>query len=106
MRRIGYGADRASQRCLRTNCEERSAPGVIQPQAIERFSPNHGPRPEPARIDMLVLHYTGMTTAAAALQRLCDPDARVSAHYVVEENGVIWRLVPENRRGFHGGVSC
>jgi N-acetylmuramoyl-L-alanine amidase len=79
---------------------------VIQPPAIERFSPNHGPRPEPARIDMLVLHYTGMTTAAAALERLCDPDARVSAHYVVEENGAIWRLVPENRRAFHAGVSC
>ena len=55
---------------------------------------------------MLVLHYTGMTTAAAALERLCDPDARVSAHYVVEENGVIWRLVPESRRAFHAGVSC
>jgi N-acetylmuramoyl-L-alanine amidase len=79
---------------------------VIQLQAIERFSPNHGPRLEPARIDMLVLHYTGMMTAAAALERLCDPDARVSAHYVVEENGVIWRLVPESRRAFHAGVSC
>ena len=55
---------------------------------------------------MLVLHYTGMTTAAAALERLCDLDVRVSAHYVVEENGVIWRLVPENRRAFHAGVSC
>jgi N-acetylmuramoyl-L-alanine amidase len=55
---------------------------------------------------MLVLHYTGMRTAAAALERLCDPSARVSAHYVVEETGVIWRLVPENRRAFHAGVSC
>jgi N-acetylmuramoyl-L-alanine amidase len=79
---------------------------VIQLPVIDRFSPNHGPRPEPARIDMLVLHYTGMITAAAALERLCDPSARVSAHYVVEENGVIWRLVPENRRAFHAGVSC
>ena len=79
---------------------------MIQLRAIDRFSPNHGPRPEPGRIDMLVLHYTGMTTAAAALERLCDPVARVSAHYVVEENGVIWRLVPESRRAFHAGVSC
>lgn len=77
-----------------------------QLQAIERFSPNHGPRAEPARIDMLVLHYTGMTTAAAALDRLCDPDARVSAHYVIEETGVTWRLVPENQRAFHAGISC
>jgi N-acetylmuramoyl-L-alanine amidase len=79
---------------------------VIQLPAIERFSPNHRPRPEPGRIDMLVLHYTGMITAAAALERLCDPDARVSAHYVIEEDGTIWRLVPENRRAFHAGVSC
>jgi N-acetylmuramoyl-L-alanine amidase len=79
---------------------------VIRLQAIDRFSPNHGPRSEPARIDMLVLHYTGMTTAAAALERLCDPGARVSAHYVIEESGVIWRLVPENRCAFQAGVSC
>jgi N-acetylmuramoyl-L-alanine amidase len=79
---------------------------VTRLQAIERFSPNHGPRPEPARIDMLVLHYTGMTTTTAAVERLCDPNARVSAHYLVEENGAIWRLVPENRRAFHAGVSC
>jgi N-acetylmuramoyl-L-alanine amidase len=74
--------------------------------AMERCSPNHGPRPKRARIDMLVLHYTGMVSAAAALKRLCDPDARVSAHYVIEETGAIWRLVPENRRAFHAGASC
>ena len=79
---------------------------MIQLPVIERFSPNHGPRSEPGRIDMLVLHYTGMTTAAAALERLCDPHARVSAHYVIGENGAIWRLVPENRRAFHAGVAC
>jgi len=79
---------------------------MIGPRVTERPSPNHGPRHEPARIDMLVLHYTGMTTAAAALERLCDPDAHVSAHYVVEENGAVWQLVPESRRAFHAGVSC
>ncbi|HJY48911.1 MAG TPA: N-acetylmuramoyl-L-alanine amidase, partial [Stellaceae bacterium] len=73
---------------------------------MERCSPNHGLRPKRARIDMLVLHYTGMVSAAAALERLCDPDARVSAHYVIEETGAIWRLVPENRRAFHAGASC
>jgi N-acetylmuramoyl-L-alanine amidase len=79
---------------------------MIRLETVDRLSPNHGPRSEPARIDMLVLHYTGMTTPTAALERLCDPEARVSAHYVVEENGVIWRLVPESRRAFHAGVSC
>ena len=72
----------------------------------DRPSPNHAPRGAPARIDMLVLHYTGMPSAEAAIGRLCDPGAKVSAHYVVEENGRIWRLVPENRRAFHAGISC
>lgn len=72
----------------------------------ERTSPNQGSRGDPARIDMLVLHYTGMPSAQAAIERLCDPDARVSAHYVVEENGAVWRLVPETRRAFHAGLSC
>jgi len=72
----------------------------------ERASPNHARRGDPARIDMLVLHYTGMRDATAALDRLCDPAARVSAHYLVEEDGTIWRLVPESRRAFHAGVSC
>jgi N-acetylmuramoyl-L-alanine amidase len=71
----------------------------------ERPSPNHAERTEPARIDALVLHYTGMPSAAAALERLCDPAAKVSAHYLVEENGAIWRLVPESRRAFHAGRS-
>ena len=70
-----------------------------------RPSPNHDRRGEPARIDMLVLHYTGMRSAAAALDRLCDPAARVSAHYLVEEDGTVWQLVPEERRAFHAGLS-
>jgi N-acetylmuramoyl-L-alanine amidase len=54
---------------------------------------------------MIVLHYTGMVSAQAALDRLRDPAARVSSHYVVEEDGKIWRLVPEGRRAWHAGVS-
>ena len=75
----------------------------------ERSSPNHdsrGEAPNMRPVDMLVLHYTGMQSAAAALDRLCDPEARVSAHYVVEEDGTVWRLVQEERRAFHAGVSC
>lgn len=75
-------------------------------EIADRPSPNYGQRDEPMRIDMLVLHYTGMTTAAGALDRLCDPAARVSAHYLVEESGAIWRLVSETRRAFHAGRSC
>lgn len=52
---------------------------------------------------MLVLHYTGMRTAEAAVERLCDPAAKVSAHYVVDEDGAILRLVAEERRAWHAG---
>lgn len=56
-------------------------------------------------IDTLVLHYTGMQSGAAAIARLRDPASRVSAHYVVEEDGGVFRLVPEARRAWHAGVS-
>lgn len=79
---------------------------MIGLQIRDRISPNHDRRPDSGRIDMLVLHYTGMTSREAAIERLCDPDARVSAHYLVEENGTIWRLVPERLRAFHVGLSC
>jgi len=68
-------------------------------------SPNHDARPDGVTIDTLVLHYTGMRSAGEAITRLRDPAARVSSHYVVEEDGAIWRLVPEERRAWHAGVS-
>lgn len=64
-------------------------------------SPNFDARRGPP--DMLVLHYTGMQTAEAAIARLCDPEAKVSAHYVVDEDGSILKLVPEERRAWHAG---
>lgn len=54
---------------------------------------------------MLVLHYTEMESAAASIARLCDPAARVSSHYVVDEDGTVTRLVPEDLRAWHAGVS-
>ncbi len=54
---------------------------------------------------MLVIHYTGMRTGAEAIARLCDPEAKVSAHYVVEENGQILSLVDEKQRAWHAGKS-
>jgi N-acetylmuramoyl-L-alanine amidase len=71
----------------------------------ERPSPNQDDRPSGATIDTLVLHYTGMLSAAAAIARLRDPAAGVSAHYVVDEDGNVFRLVAEARRAFHAGVS-
>jgi N-acetylmuramoyl-L-alanine amidase len=70
---------------------------------IERPSPNHDTRP--GAVDMLILHYTGMRTAEAALARLCDPEAKVSAHYTIDEAGIIYRHVAEERRAWHAGKS-
>ena len=70
---------------------------------IDAPSPNYDVRP--AGVDMLVLHYTGMQTGQAALARLRDPQARVSAHYLVEEDGTVYALVPEDKRAWHAGVS-
>lgn len=69
------------------------------------LSPNRDARPAETPVDMLVLHYTGMPTAAAALERLRDPAAQVSAHYLVHENGDVVSLVPEAERAWHAGLS-
>ncbi len=71
-------------------------------QFLERPSPNHNDR-RGRPIDMVVLHYTGMPTAALALERLTDPAAEVSTHYLIEEDGQAWRMVPEARRAWHAG---
>ena len=47
-----------------------------------------------------------MTSAAAALERLCDPAAKVSAHYLIDEDGSVVALVPERVRAWHAGVSA
>ncbi len=72
---------------------------------IDCPSPNHDTRGGQT-VDMLLLHYTGMKTGEAALERLCDPSAKVSAHYMIEEDGRVFRLVPEDRRAWHAGVAC
>lgn len=69
-------------------------------------SPNQRDRPEGCTVDTLILHYTGMHSSAEAIARLCDPAAEVSSHYVVEEDGRLFRLVEEHRRAAHAGVSC
>ncbi len=68
---------------------------------IETPSPNFNERRLP--VTMLVLHYTGMQDAASAIARLTDPAAEVSAHYVIEEDGRIHRLVEEDQRAWHAG---
>jgi N-acetylmuramoyl-L-alanine amidase len=93
-------------------------------QVVDRPSPNFDARTRP--IDLVVLHYTGMQSAEIAIERLIDPQpvagkypgpwqsadiasdaplSRVSTHYVVDEAGVVYRLVAEENRAWHAGVS-
>ena len=69
----------------------------------EVLSPNHDERALP--ITMVVIHYTEMEDKGFAIERLCDPEAKVSAHYLIGEQGEVVRLVPEEKRAWHAGVS-
>jgi N-acetylmuramoyl-L-alanine amidase len=70
---------------------------------IDTPSPNFDDRSLP--VTLLVLHYTGMQDAAAAIHRLADPAAKVSCHYLVAEDGQIVRMVAEESRAWHAGRS-
>jgi N-acetylmuramoyl-L-alanine amidase len=70
---------------------------------IDTPSPNFDARALP--VSMVVLHYTGMIDGASAIQRLADPEAKVSAHYVVAEDGQVVRMVDEAHRAWHAGRS-
>ena len=82
---------------------------------VERPSPNFDRRPTGAAgaggagggaaVDMVVFHYTGMEDAESALTRLCDPAAKVSAHYVIDEDGTVFALVDEGCRAWHTGAA-
>jgi N-acetylmuramoyl-L-alanine amidase len=71
---------------------------------IERPSPNCGPRRDGLTPVLIVLHYTAMQSAEAAARRLCDPEAEVSAHYMVGSDGAVWKLVDEDMRAWHAGA--
>ena len=74
-------------------------------RAVDCPSPNFDDRPAGKPVDMLLLHYTGMENAEAALRNLCDPAAKVSAHYTVDEDGTVYRHVPEDKRAWHAGLA-
>lgn len=77
----------------------------MTPWLINRtvVSPNFDERALP--VSMVVLHYTGMQTADEALARMCDSKAKVSAHYMIDEDGTVTSLVPEEKRAWHAGKS-
>lgn len=72
---------------------------------VERPSPNFNERQDVAGPDILIMHYTGMQTCEAAVARLTSAEARVSSHYTIDEDGTIYRHVPENLRAWHAGIS-
>ncbi|MGB0661133.1 MAG: N-acetylmuramoyl-L-alanine amidase [Mangrovicoccus sp.] len=72
--------------------------------ALWQASPNFGPRRDGALPSLVVIHYTAMQSAEAALERLCDPLAEVSAHYLIAEDGRIWQMVREQDRAWHAGA--
>lgn len=67
-------------------------------------SPNFGDRRDGLTPELIVLHYTAMTSAGAAIERLCDPDAEVSAHYLIATDGQITQMVREEDRAWHAGA--
>lgn len=84
---------------------EVPAPVSDRPGLPVRDLPSSNQDERREKVDMLILHYTGMETARDAIDRLRDPAAAVSSHYVVDEDGTVFRLVPEDRRAWHAGVS-
>ena len=72
-------------------------------EIIDCPSPNFDDRDQ--AVSMVVLHYTGMEDAESAIDRLRDPDARVSCHYLVDEDGRVLRMVAEDKRAWHAGRS-
>lgn len=75
-------------------------------QTLDRPSPNFGDRPAGATIDLVVLHYTAMEHVEDALERLCDPASEVSSHYLIDRDGVLFRLVAEDKRAWHAGAGA
>lgn len=80
--------------------------GPADPETvISHPSPNHGPRRGGARPDIVVLHHT-VLSCDAALERLCDPAAEVSAHWLIDRSGALFSLVEEDRRAWHAGAGA
>lgn len=72
--------------------------------AVQYPSPNFGPRRGGQQPELIVIHYTAMGSAEAALNRLCDPQYEVSAHYLITRDGTLYQLVDETMRAWHAGA--
>lgn len=79
-------------------------PAPDAPGAIWHPSANFGPRRDGLTPSLIVIHYTAMESAGAALDRLCDPGVEVSAHYLIGGDGTLWQMVRETDRAWHAGA--
>ena len=79
-------------------------PHGVAVSALPNLSPNFGERRGGLQPSLIVLHYTAMASCKAACDRLCDPAAEVSAHYLISEEGEVLALVPEDKRAWHSGA--
>lgn len=83
-----------------------SCPDPMLLQFLKKnLSPSFDKRPKGVKPSIVLLHYTGMETAQAAFDRLCDPASKVSAHYFIDEDGKTTQLVKDDLRAWHAGVS-
>lgn len=76
----------------------------MAPPVLWHPSPSFGPRRDGLAPSLIVLHYTAMAGAQAALDRLCDPGIEVSAHYLIGGDGTVWQMVDEAMRAWHAGA--
>ncbi|MHA6262815.1 N-acetylmuramoyl-L-alanine amidase [Arenibacterium sp. CAU 1754] len=72
--------------------------------AVWHPSPNFTERRDGLTPSLVVLHFTAMDSAQAALDRLCDPKAEVSAHYLISSDGTLFQMVQEEMRAWHAGA--
>jgi N-acetylmuramoyl-L-alanine amidase len=91
---------------MEPGCLSRSTRRLILAAPIWHPSENFGARRDVAQPDMVMLHYTAMTSAEGARDWLCNPEAQVSAHYVIAEDGRLWQLVAEEQRAWHAGAGA
>ena len=71
------------------------------------YSPNFDQKKRSSKsIKLLVIHYTGMQSERESIMRLCNPKHKVSSHFVINQNGKIYRLVQDDQTAWHAGKSC
>jgi len=63
------------------------------------------PKRKKKLIKFIILHYTGMKKESKAIQKLCDSQSKVSAHYFIKNNGGVAQLVPDLYTAWHAGKS-